>query len=74
MGSRWRVFSRLVRAVVTRFLLLAVCAGLLAAQSTPSSSPIQVKVVVVTMFERGEDTGEIPANISFGLNGSTSTR
>ncbi len=44
-----------------RFLVLvAACAGLLRAQSAPSATPIQVKVVVVTMFERGEDTGDAP--------------
>src|SRR6202171_3470263 len=30
------------------------------AQITTSASPIGVKVVVVTMFERGEDTGDTP--------------
>ena len=31
-----------------------------AGQATLSEAPIQVKVVVVTMFERGEDTGDMP--------------
>jgi len=30
------------------------------AQSTAAAAPIAVKVVVVTMFERGEDTGDTP--------------
>jgi purine nucleoside permease len=38
-------------------LWFAACTGLLYAQTAP---PIQVKVVVVTMFERGEDTGDTP--------------
>ena len=30
------------------------------ARTTPLTQPIRVKVVVVTMFERGEDTGDVP--------------
>jgi purine nucleoside permease len=48
--------SKFVRAVLASFLLV----GVLPAQITPSSSPIQIKVVVVAMFERGEDTGDDP--------------
>src|ERR1700751_3285476 len=29
-------------------------------QTAPPNQPIRVKVVVVTMFERGEDTGDVP--------------
>lgn len=46
------------------FILLACLAIPLAAQkktgSLPAKTPIQIKVVVVTMFEVGEDTGDIP--------------
>src|SRR5271169_4341333 len=46
--------------VVLRFIgmlfLVIFCAEFLHAQSVP----IHVKVVVVTMFERGEDTGDVP--------------
>ncbi len=38
-------------------MLIAMCLPL-CAQTSPS--PIPVKVVVVTMFERGEDTGDAP--------------
>lgn len=38
-------------------LLIAVP---LNAQSSTTPQPIRVKVVVVTMFERGEDTGDVP--------------
>ncbi len=31
-----------------------------AAQNAPPAKPIEIKVVVVTMFERGEDTGDAP--------------
>src|SRR5262249_17196271 len=30
------------------------------AQAPSSAQPIHVKVVIVTMFERGEDTGDVP--------------
>jgi purine nucleoside permease len=40
--------------------LFALCGGILSAQAAPAASPIRVKVVVVTMFERGEDTGDTP--------------
>jgi hypothetical protein len=30
--------------------------------------PIPIKVVVVTMFERGEDVGDQPGDFSSGLN------
>src|SRR5271156_3416093 len=45
---------------VVVFLLLVCCAGFSPAQSTASGAPIRIKVVVVTMFERGEDTGDVP--------------
>jgi purine nucleoside permease len=50
--------------VFLRFLmslsLLAFCAYFSQAQNTAASAPIRIKVVVVTMFERGEDTGDVP--------------
>lgn len=39
--------------------LLCLCGGV-AAQAIPANRPIPVKVVVVTMFERGQDTGDTP--------------
>jgi purine nucleoside permease len=41
-------------------LLLATLPPFLHAQSIVPAKPISIKVVVVTMFERGEDTGDIP--------------
>jgi purine nucleoside permease len=38
----------------------ALLPTLLLAQIKSSDKPIQIKVVVVTMFERGEDTGDVP--------------
>jgi purine nucleoside permease len=51
-----RFHSRLVRT----FLLFGCCAGPIFAQNAASPAPIKIKVVVVTMFERGEDTGDTP--------------
>src|SRR3984885_3477950 len=45
---------------VLGFAFLVRVSGLLCAQTATQSSPIRVKVVVVTMFERGEDTGDAP--------------
>ena len=50
-----------VTARIVGLLLLPIfCAEFLPAQSAMPSLPIHVKVVVVTMFERGEDTGDVP--------------
>lgn len=47
-------------------LLLSVFyAGLLPAQNNLSTKPIPIKVVVVTMFERGKDTGDVPGEFQF---------
>jgi purine nucleoside permease len=40
--------------------LALTCLVVCAAGQTPAAAPIAVKVVVVTMFERGEDTGDVP--------------
>jgi purine nucleoside permease len=50
----------LARRFVFMLALFALCGGILSAQAAPAASPIRVKVVVVTMFERGEDTGDTP--------------
>ena len=42
-------------------------ATLLAQASTPSN-PIPIKVVVVAMFERGEDTGDTPGEYQFWVD------
>jgi purine nucleoside permease len=52
--------NSLVRRCVPLLLVLAALPPLLSAQSAPPSKPIQIKVVVVAMFERGEDTGDTP--------------
>jgi purine nucleoside permease len=53
-----------MRRVVAHFsralLACGLWAGALSTQTAPSANPIQIKVVVVTMFERGEDTGDAP--------------
>jgi purine nucleoside permease len=52
--------SRVVAYICGSFLVCGLWAYALAAQTVPPATPIQVKVVVVTMFERGEDTGDAP--------------
>jgi purine nucleoside permease len=53
-----------MRNISMRIARLLFAAGIfatsLAAQTAGSAAPIHVKVVVVTMFERGEDTGDTP--------------
>src|SRR5215472_15192862 len=59
-GIQPGIFVRL--ALSTTVLALAVCtiSPVLSSQSSPSAKPIPVKVVIVAMFERGEDTGDAP--------------
>jgi purine nucleoside permease len=57
MAGKSRRSSRFALALLTA---LCICAGLTCAQNAPVVAPLQIKVVVVTMFERGEDTGDIP--------------
>jgi purine nucleoside permease len=52
--------SKLISRCMPLFVVLAIFSRLLSAQTTPVSKPIQIKVVVVAMFERGEDTGDTP--------------
>ncbi len=52
--------SRFVAQFSTLFAVTVAYAALLSAQAAPSAKPIEVKVVVITMFERGEDTGDAP--------------
>jgi len=49
-------FRRCISTIAFSVLLPAP----LFAQSKAPDKPIQIKVVVVTMFERGEDTGDVP--------------
>src|SRR5260370_36603445 len=48
----------------TQFTLLLIAVGVypafLLAQATAETKPIRIKVVLVAMFERGEDTGDTP--------------
>lgn len=52
--------TALARRVLAGLFLIAPTAVLLTAQSAILAPPIRVKVIVVTMFERGEDTGDTP--------------
>jgi len=53
------IMRSLIQRLAFAMLLLVSCNGFLVAQ-TAAPAPIQIKVVVVTMFERGEDTGDTP--------------
>lgn len=50
---------RNVYAVCLRFLSIVAIGAVLRA-ADPDTEPLEIKVVVVTMFEIGEDTGDIP--------------
>ena len=50
----------LARRLILTLALSALCSRSLTAQAASPTAPIRVKVVVVTMFERGEDTGDAP--------------
>lgn len=52
--------SRLLRRLVRTLVVFACCASSLRAQVAVPAAPIKIKVVVVAMFERGEDTGDTP--------------
>ena len=54
------IMKGFVQGLVSVLLLLLLNAGSLLAQSGAPAPPIQIKVVVVTMFEPGEDTGDAP--------------
>jgi purine nucleoside permease len=56
---------RLTRQLFLTLGLCAVLCGSLCAQAAPPDEPIRIKVVVVTMFERGEDTGDVPGEFQF---------
>src|SRR5437773_1450194 len=52
--------SRLHERFVLVLIVLGIFPDLLRSQATTSGTPIRIKVVVVAMFERGEDTGDAP--------------
>jgi purine nucleoside permease len=49
-----------VGGVCAQFVLCALLVSATLAQSPATMQPFPVKVVVVTMFERGEDSGDAP--------------
>src|ERR1700737_238477 len=55
-----KIMRGFVQRLVPALLVLASCAGSLVAQAAAPAPPFQIKVVVVTMFERGEDSGDTP--------------
>lgn len=51
---------RFLNAAVLLWLAAAACT-----RQTRSSPPVEVKVVVVAMFERGEDSGDVPGEYQY---------
>src|SRR5258707_2749302 len=51
---------RRVGGEISTIVFSVVLASSLYAQTPTRTQPIRIKVVVVTMFERGEDTGDTP--------------
>ncbi len=56
---------RLTRELFLTLGLFAIVSGYLVAQAVAPDAPIRIRVVVVTMFERGEDTGDTPGEFQF---------
>ncbi len=59
-----RIWIRLIQGIVAT-IALPFCALACPAQETKTKPPIPVKVVVVAMFERGEDTGDTPGEYQY---------
>jgi len=51
---------KFILACVLTWLVSACCPALLLAQVSAPTTPIQIKVVVLAAFERGDDTGDAP--------------
>src|SRR6202165_3635290 len=56
---------RLIRQLVVTLELCAILCSDPSVQAAAPDEPIHIKVVVVTMFERGEDTGDTPGEFQF---------
>jgi purine nucleoside permease len=52
--------NKLLKRFVISLFLLGIISAAILAQETPRSKAIRIKVVVVALFERGEDTGDLP--------------
>src|SRR5271168_3822845 len=65
--------AKFLRAFAALTLLCGGCPAALRAQTPstlpsatpPAVAPVKVKVVILAMFERGEDTGDIPGEYQF---------
>ena len=60
------------RRLASNAILCAACAGSVSAQAAAPAQPLPIKVVVVTIFERGEDTGDTPGDLCVWGKGTTS--
>ncbi len=57
--------KRFADKLLGAIFLLGTCPVFLQAQAPAAAKPIPIKVVVVAMFERGEDTGDVPGEYQF---------
>src|ERR1700675_278737 len=57
--------TRLIKRFLLVWAVFGIFPAVLLRQGTPPAKPIHIKVVVVTMFERGEDTGDAPGEYQF---------
>src|SRR5580693_8762209 len=57
--------TRLIKRFLLVWAVFGIFPAVLLRQATPPTKPIHIKVVVVTMFERGEDTGDTPGEYQF---------
>src|SRR5260370_17015744 len=59
--SRGREFMiKQLKRFVLGLIVFGIYPALLLAQATTETKPLAIKVVVVAMFERGEDAGDTP--------------
>ena len=64
----------LARQLVLALAVSGLGSAYLSAQRAAADVPIRIKVVMVTMFERGEDTDDTPGEFQLWVERGISTR
>src|ERR1700676_1019937 len=59
-GNGGNSMSKCLKSFFMTMFLLAIISWAILAQDAPANKVIRVKVVVIALFERGEDTGDVP--------------
>src|ERR1700674_3034632 len=59
-GTGGNSMSKCLKRFFMTMFLLGIISGAILAQDAPANKVIRVKVVVIALFERGEDTGDVP--------------